>query len=263
MPKSDKATVAKLKAAYEAAVEKGKATKWKGEVRRASPSPCATATTIPPTRARSSRALDPARLLARRARRGGAHDPHVAIEDSTRVYSGCYARVSLNMSPTTRRATEGVCRGPENNVQFLRDGESLGGRSRAASDSTPWTTTRARTSMSCLGLLGACPSTSRRAARPTCPPSACTHHGGANSGCCCRATAGQRASRAQVADLAREELHWGWRQRCRPARRQARLERKLGVADPPPGHARGRLPGPVQWRCAIVQARPAGASRAG
>ena len=61
------------------------------------------------------------------------HDPHVAIEDSTRVYSGCYARVSLNMFPYDAAGNKGVSAGL-NNVQFLRDGESLGGRSRAADD---------------------------------------------------------------------------------------------------------------------------------
>lgn len=55
------------------------------------------------------------------------------ITDSTEVYSGCYARVSLNAFPYNYQGKIGVTFGL-NHVQKLRDGEPLGGRSRAEDD---------------------------------------------------------------------------------------------------------------------------------
>ena len=134
IPKSDKATVAKLKAAYEAAVEKGKATKWKGKVPKGRAIPLRDGDDDPTYEGEEFEGHWILRASSRN--KPGVverHDPHVAIEDSTRVYSGCYARVSLNMFPYDAAGNKGVSAGL-NNVQFLRDGESLGGRSRAADD---------------------------------------------------------------------------------------------------------------------------------
>ena len=134
IPKSDKATVAKLKAAYEAAVEKGKATKWKGKVPKGLAIPLRDGDDDPTYEGEEFEGHWILRASSRN--KPGVverHDPHVAIEDSTRVYSGCYARVSLNMFPYDAAGNKGVSAGL-NNVQFLRDGESLGGRSRAADD---------------------------------------------------------------------------------------------------------------------------------
>lgn len=55
------------------------------------------------------------------------------IIDSTEVYSGCYARVSLNCYPYNFNGKIGVTFGL-NHVQKLRDGDPLGGRSRASDD---------------------------------------------------------------------------------------------------------------------------------
>lgn len=54
------------------------------------------------------------------------------ILDSTAVYSGCYARVSINAFPYSNES-KGISFGL-NNVQFLEDGEPLGGRTRAEDD---------------------------------------------------------------------------------------------------------------------------------
>lgn len=55
------------------------------------------------------------------------------ILDSTEVYSGCYARVSINAFPYSAQGNHGVSFGL-NHVQKLRDGDFLGGRSRAEDD---------------------------------------------------------------------------------------------------------------------------------
>ena len=55
------------------------------------------------------------------------------ILDRDEVYSGCYARVSLNFYAFNSNGNKGIacCLG---NIQKIRDGESLGGRSSATDD---------------------------------------------------------------------------------------------------------------------------------
>ena len=55
------------------------------------------------------------------------------ILDSTEVYSGCYARVSINAFAYNAKGNQGVSFGL-NHVQKTRDGDFLGGRSRAEDD---------------------------------------------------------------------------------------------------------------------------------
>ena len=55
------------------------------------------------------------------------------ILDPTEVYSGCYARVSIQAFPYSVNGNKGVSFGLRN-VQKLRDGEPLGGRTRAEDD---------------------------------------------------------------------------------------------------------------------------------
>lgn len=55
------------------------------------------------------------------------------ILDSTEVYSGCYARVSINAYAYNVGTNKGVTFGL-NNVQKLRDGDNLGGSARAEDD---------------------------------------------------------------------------------------------------------------------------------
>ncbi|MCW6666245.1 DUF2815 family protein [Aerococcaceae bacterium NML190938] len=55
------------------------------------------------------------------------------ILDRSEVYSGCYARVSLNFYAFNSNGNKGVACGL-GNIQKIRDGESLGGRSSAADD---------------------------------------------------------------------------------------------------------------------------------
>ena len=55
------------------------------------------------------------------------------ILDRDEVYSGCYASVSLNFYAFNSNGNKGIACGL-GNIQKIRDGESLGGRSSAADD---------------------------------------------------------------------------------------------------------------------------------
>ena len=55
------------------------------------------------------------------------------ILDRDEVYSGCYARVSLNFFAFNSNGNKGIACGL-GNIQKIRDGESLGGRSSATDD---------------------------------------------------------------------------------------------------------------------------------
>jgi hypothetical protein len=57
------------------------------------------------------------------------------ILDKTEVYSGCYARVSLTFYAFNSNGNKGIACGL-GNVQKVKDGEPLGGRSSAESDFT-------------------------------------------------------------------------------------------------------------------------------
>jgi hypothetical protein len=55
------------------------------------------------------------------------------IMERSQIYSGVYARVSINFYAFNSNGNRGIACGL-NNVQKLRDGEPLGGRSRAEDD---------------------------------------------------------------------------------------------------------------------------------
>lgn len=55
------------------------------------------------------------------------------ILDRNEVYSGCYARVSLNFYPYNANGVKGIACGL-GNIQKVRDGEPLGGKTNAADD---------------------------------------------------------------------------------------------------------------------------------
>ncbi len=57
------------------------------------------------------------------------------ILDRSEVYSGCYGRVSLNFYAFNSNGNKGVACGL-GNIQKLRDGEPLGGKSSASDDFT-------------------------------------------------------------------------------------------------------------------------------
>ena len=55
------------------------------------------------------------------------------ILDQSEVYSGCYGRISVNFYGFNSNGNRGIAAGL-GNIQKLRDGESLGGRTNAEDD---------------------------------------------------------------------------------------------------------------------------------
>jgi hypothetical protein len=133
IPKSDKDTLKKINAAIEAAKQQG-VSLWGGK--------------IPPNLKLPLRDGDEERpdqpeyegmyfINASSKTAPGVVDKNVQpILDSTEVYSGCYARVSINFYPFNKAGNKGVACGL-NNVQKIADGDYLGGRSRAEDDFDP------------------------------------------------------------------------------------------------------------------------------
>jgi len=139
IPKSDKETLRKIKAAVDAAVELGKS-KWGGKV---------PANLKKPLRDGDEERPDDEAyaghyfLNATSKTRPGIAKPigkgpdgkmkFQEITDSTEVYSGCYAKVSLNFYPFDAKGNRGVAAGL-NNVVKVQDGDFLGGRSSVNDD---------------------------------------------------------------------------------------------------------------------------------
>lgn len=134
IPKSDKETLRKIKAAVEAAKELGKRSKWGGKIPNN--------LKLPLRDGDEERPEDEAYaghyfLNATSKTKPGIAKPigkgpdgkmkFQEITDSTEVYSGCYARVSLNFYPFDAKGNRGVAAGL-NNVVKVQDGEFLGGR---------------------------------------------------------------------------------------------------------------------------------------
>lgn len=132
VPKDDEKTLAEIKRIQKAAVELGVKTKWGGK------KPASLKTTLrdgdeePPNDGEEFQGCYFMNLSSRTA--PGIVDARgQRILDSTEVYSGCYCRVSVNAFPYKAMGNVGVSIGL-NNVQKVRDGEPLGGRSRAEDD---------------------------------------------------------------------------------------------------------------------------------
>lgn len=131
IPKSDKATIDKVKAAIKAAAEAGVGVLG-GK--------------IPPNLKSPLRDGDTERdsaeykghffINANSKQQPNVVDAQVqAILDPNEVYSGCYGRVSLNFYAYNQEGNKGIGAGLQN-VQKLADGEPLSGRSRAEDDFT-------------------------------------------------------------------------------------------------------------------------------
>ena len=131
IPKEDKATLEALRAAESAAAEAGKATKFGGKI------PSNLASII---RDGDESADDyPERagnwiMSVSTTRKPGVVDSSVQpIMDQSEVYSGMYARASLKAFPYTYGNKKGVSFGLSN-VMKTRDGDPLGGFTRAEDD---------------------------------------------------------------------------------------------------------------------------------
>jgi len=135
IPKSDTETVAKIKAAIQAAYEEGE-TKLKGNGRTV---PQLSALKTPLRDGDAERPDDPAYANAWFVNANSATAPGIVdaarqeIIDRSEVYSGVYGRASINFYAFNSNGNKGIACGL-NNLQKIADGEPLGGKSRAEDD---------------------------------------------------------------------------------------------------------------------------------
>jgi hypothetical protein len=133
IPKSDKKTVSDLRAAQQTALENGKAKTFGGSI------PKVWHDTIHDADEEADLDKNPEMeghyymAISSKTKPGIVDRNRDPIDDSTEVYSGCYARVSVNAYPYSNSGNKGVSFGL-NHVQKLADGEFLGGRSKAEDD---------------------------------------------------------------------------------------------------------------------------------
>ena len=135
IPKSDTRTIAKLKAAIEAAYLEGE-TKLKGNGKIV---PTLSTIKTPLRDGDTERPDDPAYANAYFINANSATAPGIVdadrqpILDRSEVYSGVYGRASINFYAFNSNGNRGIACGL-NNLQKIRDGEPLGGKSRAEDD---------------------------------------------------------------------------------------------------------------------------------
>ena len=133
IPKEDKATLKKIKAAIDEAIQEGISSKWNGKK---------PANVKLPLRDGDEERADEAPeyegmmfLNANSTQKPGIVDKDLnEILDPDEVYSGCWGRASINFDPFSVNGNKGIGVGL-NNVQKLKDGEHLGAaRASAESD---------------------------------------------------------------------------------------------------------------------------------
>ncbi|MBP3037957.1 DUF2815 family protein [Bacillaceae bacterium Marseille-Q3522] len=130
IPKSDKKTLRAIKTAVEAAKEAGKST-FGGKIPVNLKTPLRDGDEERPDQEEYAGHYF---LNASSKTKPGVVDSHLKpILDSEEVYSGCYARVSINFYAFNKAGNKGIACGL-NNVQKVADGDYLGGRSRAEDD---------------------------------------------------------------------------------------------------------------------------------
>ncbi len=131
IPKSDKTTLNKIRAAIEAAKEAGKTSKFGGKI--------PTNLKLPLRDGDEERPDDEAYANSYFVNASCLTKPGVVdkdlnpILDQDEFYSGCYGRASITFYPFNANGNKGIAAGL-NNVQKLKDGESLGGRQSAEAD---------------------------------------------------------------------------------------------------------------------------------
>lgn len=130
IPKKNKALLERIRKAQAAAVELGVKTKWGGKKPK----------NLGNTLRDGDEEMDGEEFhgmyfmrVASKTKPGVIDAYKNPITDSNEIYSGCYGRVSMSFFPYSTAGNNGVSAGL-NNVQVLRDGEPLGGRSRAEDD---------------------------------------------------------------------------------------------------------------------------------
>lgn len=132
IPKDDTKTIAAINAAVEAAIEEGKG-KFGGKA------PNKAALKLPLRDGDIDRPDDDAYLDCYFVNANSNTAPQIVdkqvnpILDRSEVYSGVYARVSINFYAFNSNGNKGIACGL-GNIQKVRDGEPLGGRTNASDD---------------------------------------------------------------------------------------------------------------------------------
>ena len=135
IPKIDTRTVGKVKAAIEAAYREGE-TKLKGNGKTV---PALSALKTPLRDGDTERPDDEAYADSYFINANSATAPGIVdsacetILERSQIYSGVYARASVNFFAFNSNGNKGIACGL-NNIQKLRDGDPLGGKSRAEDD---------------------------------------------------------------------------------------------------------------------------------
>lgn len=138
IPKEDKVTLRKVKAAIQTAAEQGAEKYWGGKI----PSKKFKI----PLRDGDEEAEEKGEefsghwfINATSKQAPGIVDKRrIKIEDESEVYSGCFARLSVNFYPFDTKGSKGIACGL-NNIQKISDGEPLGGaRVKAEEDFDDW-----------------------------------------------------------------------------------------------------------------------------
>lgn len=134
IPKSDKATIDKIKDAVEAVKTDAKSsTMWGSKFLASFKLPLRDGDTDRDVE-KSPEYKGHYFVNCNSSQRPGVIDiDKVEIMDAAEVYSGCYGRVSINFYAFNKDGNKGIACGL-NNVQKLADGEPLSGRSRAEDD---------------------------------------------------------------------------------------------------------------------------------
>ena len=135
IPKSDTKTIAKIKAAIEAAYQEGQS-KLKGNSKNV---PHLSSIRVPLRDGDQERPDDPAYANAYFINANSATAPGIVDADRnpiisrSEVYSGVYGRASITFYAFNSSGNKGIACGL-NNLQKIRDGEPLGGKASAESD---------------------------------------------------------------------------------------------------------------------------------
>lgn len=135
IPKSDTVTIKKIQAAIEAAYKEGEV-KLKGNGRSV---PALSVLKTPLRDGDTERPDDEAYANAYFVNANSSTAPGIVdanrqpILDRSEVYSGVYGRASINFYAFNSNGNKGIACGL-NNLQKIRDGEPLGGKSRAEDD---------------------------------------------------------------------------------------------------------------------------------
>ena len=129
IPKSDTKTIEKIQAAIQAAYEEGQG-KLKGNGKSV---PALSVLKTPLRDGDAERPDDEAYADSYFVNANSGTAPGIVDADRSEVYSGVYGRASINFYAFNSNGNKGIACGL-NNLQKIRDGEPLGGKSRAEDD---------------------------------------------------------------------------------------------------------------------------------